>query len=139
MEYVLDIKSATKRKWLDALMPGIIKELGLERSQHVVLITTVPDCGDGNEGATIELPGIGGYIVTLTATNKRSLKDLTITLCHEMVHVKQMATGLLKSVKGGHTWAGKFYSAKKTKYLDMPWEIQAFSKQELILRRVITQ
>jgi hypothetical protein len=33
-------------------------------------------------------------------------------------------------------WKGKRYS-KKTKYLDMPWEIDAFSKQELLLRRAL--
>jgi hypothetical protein len=52
-----------------------------------------------------------------------------------MVHVKQMAKGILKSTKNGaQIWAGKKYS-KRIKYLDRPWEIEAFSKQELILRR----
>jgi hypothetical protein len=58
-----------------------------------------------------------------------------MTLAHELVHVKQMAKGILKSTKNGsQIWAGKKYS-KRTKYLDRPWEIEAFSKQELILRR----
>ena len=56
-------------------------------------------------------------------------------LAHEMVHVKQLAKGVLKTRKtGSFIWAGKRYS-KKTEYLSMPWEIEAFSKQELILRR----
>jgi hypothetical protein len=41
----------------------------------------------------------------------------------------------LKNRKSGsYIWAGKRYS-KNTAYLSMPWEIEAFSKQELILRR----
>jgi hypothetical protein len=56
-----------------------------------------------------------------------------------MVHVKQMAKGTLKSTKNGTTiWAGKKYS-KKTEYLSMPWEIEAFSRQELILRRAFEE
>ena len=61
-----------------------------------------------------------------------------ITLAHEMVHVRQMAKGTLKSVaKGYSTWNGKLYNSKKTKYLDQPWEQDAFAKQELIFRRAI--
>jgi hypothetical protein len=69
----------------------------------------------------------------------RRLKEIGLTLAHEMVHVKQMAKGTLKSTKNGVSiWAGKKYS-KKTAYLSMPWEIEAFSKQELILRRAIEE
>ena len=58
-----------------------------------------------------------------------------MTLAHELVHVKQLAKGVLKQGARYTTWAGKKYSNKTTPYLDMPWEIQAFSQQELILRR----
>jgi hypothetical protein len=36
----------------------------------------------------------------------------------------------------GKRWKGKYYGSK-TRYLDQPWEIDAFSKQELIFRRAI--
>ena len=135
MQYILDIKSPLKRKWIDAILPGIIKELGLDKSKHIVLVSVVSN-DPSNEGATIALPGIDSYIVTLNGSRKKKLKDLTLTLCHEMVHVKQMASGLMKSVEGGQTWKGKFYP-EETKYLDRPWEIQAFARQELLMRRVV--
>jgi hypothetical protein len=47
-----------------------------------------------------------------------------------------MAKGILKVENGVSYWRGKKYS-KKTKYLDMPWEQDAFSKQELIFRRAV--
>jgi hypothetical protein len=54
-----------------------------------------------------------------------------------MVHVAQMAKGKLKTAKNGSAvWCGKQYS-KRTKYLNMPWEVDAFSKQEIIFRRAI--
>jgi hypothetical protein len=59
-----------------------------------------------------------------------------VTLAHEMVHVRQMAKGILKVENGVNYWRGKKYG-KKTKYLDMPWEQDAFSKQELIFRRAV--
>jgi hypothetical protein len=53
-----------------------------------------------------------------------------------MVHVRQMAKGKFKSLPNGNTWNGKLYT-KKTKYLDQPWEQDAFAKQELVFRRAI--
>jgi hypothetical protein len=50
--------------------------------------------------------------------------------------VRQMALGLLKTENGANYWRGKRYTPR-TKYLDMPWEVDAFSKQELIFRRAI--
>jgi hypothetical protein len=65
------------------------------------------------------------------------LKEIGLTLAHEMVHVAQMAKGKLKTAKNGSAvWCGKQYS-KRTKYLNMPWEVDAFSKQEIIFRRAI--
>jgi hypothetical protein len=50
-----------------------------------------------------------------------------------------MAKGTLKTTKNGvQVWAGKRFS-KNTAYLSRPWEIEAFSKQELILRRAIEE
>ena len=58
-------------------------------------------------------------------------------LAHEMVHVRQLAKGIMKFAPNEvRYWKGKRYT-KKTKYLDMPWELDAFSKQEILLRRAI--
>jgi hypothetical protein len=57
-------------------------------------------------------------------------------LAHELVHVRQLAKGVLKITPRGRTWQGRFYS-KKTPYLQQPWEIQAFAQQEIVFRRAI--
>lgn len=131
MEFKVEASKRSK-KFIEALMPSIIQQLKLESSTKVVVIRVADECGT-NQGATVDLGINLGYMVVIKPT--RSLKDLGITLAHEMVHVKQLAKGQLKHRKtGSYIWAGKRYS-KKTAYLSMPWEIEAFSKQELILRR----
>jgi len=68
---------------------------------------------------------------------KASLLNMALTLAHEMVHVRQLAKGQMKFLpKNGRVWMGKTYS-KKTKYLDQPWELDAFARQEIVLRRAI--
>ena len=44
---------------------------------------------------------------------------------------------MLKPMGNGvNIWRGKKYT-KKTKYLNMPWELDAFSRQEIVFRRAI--
>jgi hypothetical protein len=61
---------------------------------------------------------------------------LGATLAHELTHVAQFAKGTLQLTPKGKRWKGKFYG-RRVPYLDQPWEIQAFSKQEIVMRRAI--
>jgi hypothetical protein len=115
----------------------MVTQLKLDRCQKALLIRLYDEC-ESNEGMTLDLSAVtGAYLVVIKP--KRKLKEIALTLAHEMVHVKQMAKGTLKTTKNGvQVWAGKRFS-KNTAYLSRPWEIEAFSKQELILRRAIEE
>ena len=127
--------SKRNKKFVEAILPSMITQLGLDSSRKAVVIQ-IEDDGTANMGSTIPVDALDSYIVVIKP--HRKLKDIGFTLAHEMVHVRQMAKGILKSVKNGHTWAGKRYS-NKTKYLDMPWEQDAFARQEIIFRRAIEE
>jgi len=110
----------------------MIRQLSLGRSRKTLLVT-VESCE--GQGATYPLDPIDSYVVVI---NPGKLKDVGLTLAHEMVHVRQMAKGILKTSNGTNYWKGKRYT-KRTKYLDQPWEQDAFAKQELIFRRAIEE
>ena len=130
MQYSVSARSRRSRLWIEALMPSMIEQLGLTNSRKTLLISVEKsDC----PGTTYNLDAIGSYVIVLAPA---SLKELALTLAHEMVHVRQLARGTLKSVNGIFYWCGRRYS-KKTAYLDRPWEIDAFARQELILRRAV--
>jgi predicted DNA-binding transcriptional regulator len=136
MEIVVE-GSARSKKFVEAMLPSMVRQLGLEKSRKALLIRVANECEGDTEGMTIDLSKwTGAYLVIIKP--KRNLVQLGLTLAHEMVHVKQLAKGLLKQKRSGHTWLGKMYS-KKTPYLQMPWEIEAYSKQELILRRALEE
>jgi hypothetical protein len=129
--------SRRNKKFIESMLPSMIKQLGLEKSNKAVLIRVADECQGNNQGLTLDLSAqTGAYLIVIKP--KRNLVELGLTLAHEMVHVKQLAKGLLKQKRSGHTWLGKMYG-KTTPYLDMPWEIEAFSKQELILRRAFEE
>ena len=139
MEYLVEAATPQVSKFLDSLMPSMIEQLGLARSRRAVLIKVTDEIEDGMQGATLNIEIADCYLVLIKQPKritKASLLEMGTTLAHEMVHVKQMAKGTLKPKNGINFWRGKRY-AKNTKYLNMPWEVEAFSKQELIFRRSI--
>ena len=133
MEYIIETKSRRTRTLFEAIVPRMIKELKLTRSRKTLMIKVSKMDLDGQEGATAPLDMIDAYVVLIKPKN---LKDMGITLAHEMIHVKQLAKGTLKQVDGVNYWKGKRYR-KNHKYLNLPWEIEAFSKQELLFRRTL--
>lgn len=140
MEYAIEGSTPKVRKFLDTLMPSIIDQLGLLNCRKAVLIKVTNDGLDGMEGATMYIEFAECYLVLIKPAgrlSKTSLLNMATTLAHEMVHVRQLAKGMLKYLPNqNRLWMGKKFT-KKTKYLDQPWELDAFAKQEIILRKAI--
>jgi hypothetical protein len=132
MEFKVNASSAKKRRFIEAILPSMIEQLGLTNSRKAVVVQLESDCE--GMGMTVPMDIIDSYVVVIQP--KMSIKDIGLTLAHEMVHVRQMAKGILKTVNGTHYWAGKRYT-KRTKYLDQPWEQDAFARQEIVFRKAI--
>jgi hypothetical protein len=131
MNFIVQSRSKKTKKFFEAILPSMISQLNLTNSRKYLIVKT--DKID-SQGVTLPFYDIDTYLVVINSTKR--ITDMGITLAHEMVHVRQMAKGKLKSVAKGNTWNGKLYT-KKTEYLDQPWEQDAFAKQELIFRRAI--
>jgi hypothetical protein len=58
------------------------------------------------------------------------------TISHEMIHVKQIATGLLRETKGKTYWRGKLVDRKRVKYWDQPWEKNAWRNQAILANSI---
>lgn len=133
MEFVVQSRSKKLKHYVETLMPNMIKQLKLERSRKFVLIEIARDITPGAFGSTTNLPGLDSYVIAL---KPQKWADLGATLAHEMVHVKQFAKGHFQIVDNKYFWKGKRVT-KRVKYLDQPWEVEAFSKQEILFRKAI--
>jgi hypothetical protein len=131
MEYHIEASSKT-RQYIESVLPSMLTQLGLDRSRRLLVIKVDSDLTE--LGTTVPLTGIDTFLVVLKPT--KNWVNLGVTLAHELTHVAQFAKGLLKPTAKGRTWKGKFYKADHP-YLDQPWEIQAFAKQEIVFRRAI--
>lgn len=63
----------------------------------------------------------------IDVNKKQSLEDFCVTICHEMVHVKQYVYKELFSEVN-------FYKTRE-EYLSLPWEIEAYEKQEVLFEK----
>lgn len=140
MEFAVEARNAKAQEFLTSLMPSVIEQLGLAKSRRAVLVKVTNDNLEGMEGATLYIEFADCYLVLIKPAKrltKTSLLNMATTLAHEMVHVRQLAKGMLKYLPNENKiWMGKRYT-KKTKYLDQPWELDAFARQEIILRKAI--
>ncbi len=131
MHYYIEARGKTKR-YIEGLLPSMLSQLALTRSRQLLHIIVDRDLE--HTGQTVPLPGIDTVLVVLKPT--RNWVDLGVTLAHELTHVAQFAKGQLKPTAKGRLWKGKLYKTNHP-YLDQPWEIQAFARQEIIFRRAI--
>jgi hypothetical protein len=131
MEFHVEAGPKTRR-FIEAVLPSMLTQLGLNRSRKFLMIKVDRELTD--HGTTVPMTGIDTVLVVLKP--RRNRLELGVTLAHELVHVRQLAKGILKITPQGKKWRGKFYS-RRTPYLDQPWEHEAFARQEIIFRRAI--
>jgi len=85
----------------------------------------------------INIKNMEGYEGTCIDTDEReyaidvnknqSFEDFCVTICHEMVHVKQYVYKELFSEVN-------FYNSRE-EYLNLPWEVEAYEKQEILFKK----
>ena len=131
MQFHIDAGAKTKR-YIEGLLPSMLSQLSLTRSRQFLHI--IVDRDIEHTGQTVPLSGIDTVLVVLKPT--RNWVDLGVTLAHELTHVAQFAKGQLKPTAKGKLWKGRLYKNNHP-YLDQPWEIQAFARQEIVFRRAI--
>lgn len=140
MEFEVEARSKKCQKLLTSIMPSMIKQLGLEKCKKAVLVRVTDEIPVEMQGATLFIDVADCYLVLLKKPARMTgpaLIAVSTTLAHEMVHVRQLAKGIMKfAPRQSRIWMGKLYT-KKTKYLDQPWELDAFARQEIIVRRAI--
>jgi hypothetical protein len=140
VEYLVEATNPKVIQFLNSLMPSMVEQLGLTRSRRAVLIKVTDEIDEGMQGATLNIDIADCYLVLIKKPKrltKTSLLDMGTTLAHEMVHVRQLAKGQMKFLPNqARVWMGKRYS-KKTHYLDQPWELDAFARQEILFRKAI--
>lgn len=137
MEIKVVCRSKVKAGYINAISKFYAKELKLAGSRYRLTIYTIGglEKRDGMRGA-ISL--IGPRELAMALDSRLTVEGLTNTVAHEMVHAKQWAKGQVKQLQGRrgkttYTWLGKEVDCG---YYDAPWELEAFSREHLLVAKL---
>ena len=136
MEIEVLTHSKTLPDMLEKAAGFFAKELKLTNSKYKVCIVTDPSLkADGNNGLCAKT---GEREISIALYSRLNLAKMLYTLAHEMVHAKQIAKGQYTYTRNGRHfkqyWLGK---RVKASYLDRPWEIEAFKRENLLVERLL--
>lgn len=138
MEINVECRSEDSRDFIDSCARFYAKELNLKNSRFTVTIHSTYNLRK-NRNSNGEVFQSGPNTIYMALDSRLTMSQLLITLAHEMVHVKQIAKGQYKGrlARNGRLlscWMGK---AIRTEYTKRPWEIEAFSRQEDLVVKLL--
>lgn len=122
-----------KANKIDAFTRAAIDTLGIEINELILNFTEIPVNGNVHRSGDI-IYGVVDYHddcteVKINPNMHSGVQGLTI--CHELIHVKQFIEGRLKVVQGGIEWEGEYYPTS-VPYEERPWEIEAESMERKV-------
>lgn len=130
--------SRAKQKFIFGFAQMLAKELKIEKYKNELIIYIKPNLLKERSFAGVS--GMMDGIVGVGIDSKLHFDRTMSTLAHEMVHVKQLLKGVLRvervNEKDIFYWKGKEYPTDGVLYVDRPWELEAYSQQEVLVRRI---
>lgn len=134
MEIQVNSRSKVRKEFIAACSKMFADMLNLNDSKFSVEIYTVANLrkDDNNNGVVTQ---IGPKKIAMMLDSRLPMSRLLYTLAHEMVHVKQIAKGQYRGQRSKNgrivtVWMGKVVKAD---YLDRPWEIEAFKRENTLV------
>jgi hypothetical protein len=135
MEIEVICRSKVRRDFIKGFAEYFAKQLNIQNSRYNLLICSDPTLRKDHQ--------VNGFCNKLTDDtvavmlySRLDTTQLMTTLAHEMVHVKQIVKGqyktkLTRSGKTIYYWMGKKVNKP---YLECPWEIEAYSRESLLVQ-----
>jgi hypothetical protein len=135
MKIDVNIRKGAKKDLVEKVLAFYVKELNLERSSWMMVVDSVKGMlDDEGNGFVAGVCSPVPRLLVMALDSKMPMSEIVETIAHEMIHVKQYATGRLRF----EAWRGKsvaYWNGKRQphhEYLDMPWERHAFREQKLL-------
>ena len=127
-----------EKTYLDTIVYAGIKSLNLQGLIIVIrpLTEDIKKSFDSNYDLKAYIIGQDDtYIIYVDKNLNRN--EYVSTFSHELIHLNQYFTKeLIKNSNNIPIWKGEQINLNNTKYQDLPWEIDAFSKQQELEKRM---
>ena len=134
MDIQVMARNSASKMLVETCLQVFRNELKLQNSRYSLVV--VPERGmsvkEGFRGSVFKL---GPKVIGMSIDTALDVERLIIALAHEMVHVKQYARG---QITHGKNLNSRFWMGTKIRghYYDLPWEVEAFSKERVLANKV---
>lgn len=131
------VERGKNKSMLVGLAHNFAEQLKLDNSRYTLNI--VPYNGFFKKTKAYASTLAEEKVIGLWIDPELDTRIIASAMAHEMVHVKQFAKGTLKyNPEDCETvwWRGYPVNLSCVEYIDRPWEIEAYSKQEILVRRL---
>jgi len=129
------MRNGARKEFINSCINLYINILKLQKSSWGLIVLSKPGLIKKAKAHGVVYQGEEKTIV-MEIDPKIAPNMLVDTLAHEMIHVKQIASGKLREKNGKTYWQGKVVNRKKVSYWDQPWEINAWKGQSLLANEV---
>ena len=135
IDFLYNGRRTGKKLVAEAAIRFFHKDLKLECSRWKMVVSFTRDIAErGHRGSVCAVtPGL----ILMEVDPTLDQEQLVHTVAHEMVHVKQYATGRMRNEqRRGRVvtyWNGRACRVKN--YFDQPWELQAFRNERVLANR----
>ena len=136
MNIEIHTRSEQRKAFVMAAATFFAKELNIHKLNFTLDIFPMKGLRErGTRGlAHMEYGGRGTKKMEIHIDSRLPENLLISTLAHEMVHIKQMLRGQYWAFTDDYGTPVRFWLGKQVdaKYIDQPWEIEAWTKERLL-------
>ncbi len=135
MEIVFDMRKSDRQELIEACIHLFAQELKIDNKKFNLLVFANKEIRNVHNAHGMAIPLVKGCFA-LGLDPRMKFERLVETLAHEMVHIKQFVTGQIEQKGRSTYWKGKKIIKSKVSYYDLPWEIDAWSKEKVLAAKV---
>ena len=135
MNIILDMRKSDRRDLIEACVQFYAQELKIEKKRFTLAVFSKKDLAKDHAANGVAMRLTDG-IYGMDLDSRLSMEKLIEVIAHEMVHIKQFATGQLKYKGRSLFWRGEKVIRSRINYYDHPWEIEAWSKEKVLAAKI---
>ena len=135
MEIVFDMRKSDRQELIEACIHLFAQELKIDNKKFNLLVFANKEIRNVHNAHGMAIPLVKGCFA-LGLDPRMKFERLVETLAHEMVHIKQFVTGQIEQKGRSTYWKGKRVIKSRVNYYELPWEIDAWSKEKVLAAKV---
>jgi len=138
------MRKSDRKLLIDACITFYAKELKIDKNKFCLIVKSTKGLVKDTNAAGmayripdyLRIDNLSPKLYFMQLDSSIAMEQLIQTIAHEMVHIKQFVKGQISYKGRSMYWLGNRVVKSKINYYDMPWEIDAWSKEKVLSAKI---